>query len=81
MTDEQNLIDQLYDQQNELAALKAENERLRIAVEGYYTKMGELQADKAELLEALRDTLYHYDGTPLWLIEKVEQLIAKHETK
>jgi len=38
----------------------------------------QLQADKAEMIEALRDTLYHYDGTPLWLIEKVEQLLSKH---
>jgi len=65
---------------DELAALKAENERLRIAVEGYYTKMGELQADKAELVDMLKQLEKELFLLPITQ-ERIHFCLSKHEAK
>jgi len=59
--------------------LKMENESLGFLAKQQYTLNDELQADKAELLEALGDTIYH--ELPGWLNHKISSLLSKHEAK
>jgi len=73
-------FEQLY---NELAALKAENERLKELYTTYVLQCEKLAADKAELVEALMDlnSLVTYDHPAPNAVYKAERLLSKHEAK
>ena len=69
---------------DELAALKAENERRKELYIAYVYQCEKLAADKAELLEALNDMVesYQYEAAmenPTLL--KAKEVLSKHDTQ
>lgn len=74
--------------EQELAALKSENERLKEEIEKeikiqykLVDDIKSLQADKDELVDALKDITDYGDVVHPRLITKVYSLLSKHETK